>query len=94
MPEILLRWEKEDNSNVRPFTKAESHFTDARFFEEDDASKETMMSTITSIGRGSIKNVIQVPKEDMPIHQLQKEESQQGAHSFLLSKQIRRSLPP
>ena len=41
-----------------------------------------MSSTITSTGKGTIKNVIQVPKEDMPTHQLQIEESQQGVTSF------------
>ena len=60
--------EKKINGNVRPFTKAESHFACARFFEADDAPKETLPSTIISTGRGSTKNVIQVPKEDMPTH--------------------------
>jgi len=47
---------------------AESHFADVRFFEEDDTPEETMPAAITSIGRGSMKNVIQVPKQDMPAH--------------------------
>jgi len=34
--------EKKINSSVKLFTKAESHFTDARFFEDDDTPKETM----------------------------------------------------
>jgi len=58
------------------------------FFAEDDAPKETMASTITSTGRGSMENIMQVPKEDMPTRQLQKDESQQGAHPFLPSSQI------
>jgi len=43
---------------VKPFTKAEPYFTDVRFFEEDNADKKTMPSTITPTGRGSMKNVI------------------------------------
>ena len=75
-------------SDVKPFTTAESHVVDAKFFEEDDNPKETMPATITSIGRGSMKNVIQFPKEDMPTHQLQKEENQQRARPFLLSREM------
>jgi len=63
------------NGSVKPFTRAESHFAYASFFEEDDTLKETMPTTITSIVRGSIKNIIQMPREDLPAHQLQKEES-------------------
>ena len=74
--------ERKINGNVKPFTKAKSYFTYARFFEKDDAPKETMPSTITSMGRDIAKNVIQVPKEDMLTHQLKKEENQQGATSF------------
>jgi len=36
-------------------TKAESHFADVRVFEEEDAPKETMPSTITSMGKGGHK---------------------------------------
>ena len=68
--------ERKINGNVKPFTKAESHFVDARFLEEGDAPKEIMPSTITSTGRGSMKNVIQVSKEDVPKHRPHKEESQ------------------
>jgi len=63
------------NNNINPFTKVESHFADTRFLEKDDAPKETMPSTINSMGRSSTKNVIPLPKKDMPTHQLQKEES-------------------
>jgi len=45
-------------ASMQPFTKAESRFTDARFFEENDALKETMPSTITSMGKGGINNVL------------------------------------
>jgi len=60
--------ERKINGSVKPFTRVESHFTNAGFFEEDDTPKETMQATITSTGRGSMKNVIEVPKEDMPTH--------------------------
>jgi len=69
------------NGSVKPFTRAESHFTDARFFEEDDTPKETMPTAITSTWKGTMKNVIQVPKEDMLAHQLQREENQLGGTS-------------
>jgi len=46
------------NNNVKPFTKAESYFAYARFFYEDYAHKETMPSTITSMGKGTMKNVL------------------------------------
>jgi len=35
--------ERKINGNVKPFTKVESHFAEARFFEEDDAPKESML---------------------------------------------------
>jgi len=38
--------EKKINVNVKPFTRVESHFTNARFFEKDGAPKEIMSSTI------------------------------------------------
>jgi len=88
MSEILLRWERNINSSVKPFTRAESHFADERFFEEDDTPNDTMPVAITSTDRDNMKNVIQVPKEYMPRHQLQKEENQLGARPFLPSKQI------
>jgi len=56
--------------NVKPFTRAESHFADARFFEVDITPKQTIRATITSTGRGSMKNIIQMPREDVPAHQL------------------------
>jgi len=74
--------ERKINGSFKPFTRVESHFADARFFEEDDIPKETMPATITSTGRCSMKNVIQVPREDVHAHQLQKEESQLGGTSF------------
>ena len=79
--------ERKINGNVKLFTKAESHFADTRFFEEDDAPKETTLSTITSTGRGSVKNIIQVPKEDVPTQALEGRKLI-GAHPFLPSGQI------
>ena len=60
--------ERKINGGVKPFTRAKSHFADARFFEEDDTPKETMPASSTSTGKGTMKNVIQVPKEDVPVH--------------------------
>jgi len=62
--------ERKINGSVKPFTRAEYHFTDARFFEEDDTPKETMPIAITSTGKGTIKNIFQVLKEHMPAHRL------------------------
>ena len=53
---------------MKSFTKAESHFVDVRFFEEDDTPKETIPLTISSVGGGSMTIIIQVPKEDMLTH--------------------------
>ena len=41
-----------------------------------------MLATITSTGRGRMKYIIQMLREDVSAHQLQKEESQLGATSF------------
>jgi len=43
--------ERNINGDIRKFTKAESHFTDPKFFEEGPAPKEMMISTI-SVGKG------------------------------------------
>ena len=51
--------EKKINGDVKPITKAESHFVDVRFFEEGAAPKETMLSTISSIGKGGAKDAPQ-----------------------------------
>ena len=36
--------ERKINGDVKPFTKAESHFADSKFFEEDFTHKEMMIS--------------------------------------------------
>ena len=69
------------NGSVKPFTKVESHFANTRSLRKM-IPKKTMPSTMTSTDRGSTKNAIQVSKEDMPTHQLKKEESQHGGTSF------------
>jgi len=51
--------EKKINGDIKPFTKAESHFTDARFFEEGTAPKKTMPSTISFTGKGGAKKAPQ-----------------------------------
>jgi len=42
---------------------------------ENDAPKEIMSSTIISMDKGGTKNILQVPKDDIPTHLLEKEES-------------------
>ena len=71
--------ERKINGDVKPFTKAESHFADARFFEEGAAPKETMPSTISSTGNGVAKKAPRVTKDDAPKQQLEKEASKQGS---------------
>jgi len=61
--------ERKINGNVKPFTRAKSHFADARLFKEDDTPKEAMPATITATGRGRIKNIIQMRREHVPAHQ-------------------------
>ena len=56
--------EKKINEDVNLFTKAESHFTDARFFKEGAAPKEAMSSPISSTGKGGAKNAPQPRKDD------------------------------
>jgi len=46
---------KKINGDVKPFTKDESHFADARFFKGGAAPKETMPLTISSTGKGGAK---------------------------------------
>ena len=66
MPKILSgRRNEEIKHNVKPFTKAESHFTDVSFFEEDNTTEETMSSTITLMGKGSTKMSFKHQKEDV-----------------------------
>jgi len=38
--------EEKINGDVKPFTKAESYFADAKFFDEDAPLKEVMLATI------------------------------------------------
>jgi len=70
--------EKKINGDVKPFTKAESHFADARFFEEGAAPKETMPSTISSTGKGVAKKAPRATKDDAPKQQLGKNASKQA----------------
>jgi len=60
---------------------------------EDDATKETMSSTITSIGIDSTQNVTQASKKDMPSHLLENEESQQGVISFPVKHTNKKVVP-
>jgi len=45
-----------------------------------------MSSIITFTGKGGMKNVLQAPKEDIPTHQLKKEESKQGDTSSFVKQ--------
>jgi len=47
---------KKINSDVKPFTMAESHFADAKLFNEDAVLKEITLAAIASIGKESVKN--------------------------------------
>jgi len=49
--------ERKINGDVKPFTKAESHFADSKFFEEDFTPKEMMISTISFTGKQDPKVV-------------------------------------
>jgi len=71
---------------------AESRFADARFLEEDDTAQETMPAYITSTAKGTMKNVIQGLKADMPVHQLQKEAKPTGGHILLCQADKRKGL--
>ena len=57
---------KKINRDVKPFTKVESHFADARLFKEGVVLKETIPSTIPSTGKGGAKNSPQPRKDDAP----------------------------
>ena len=67
--------EKKINGDVKPFTKAESHFADAKFFKEGVAPKETMSSTISSTGKGVKKKAPRATKYDVLKQQLEKQAS-------------------
>ncbi|XP_074296967.1 uncharacterized protein LOC141627634 [Silene latifolia] len=55
--------ERQIDGDAKPFSKADSFFADAKFFEENGTSSEFMPTTITSTGKGGMreKNII---KED------------------------------
>ncbi|XP_074315122.1 uncharacterized protein LOC141651303 [Silene latifolia] len=44
--------ERKINRDAKPFTKVDSFFTDAKFFEENGTSSEFMPTTISSTGKG------------------------------------------
>jgi len=45
--------EKKISGDTKPFTKAESYLSDARFFEGGDPLRETMSAAISSTGKRS-----------------------------------------
>jgi len=52
--------EKKINGDVKLFTMIESYFGDAKFFEEDTALKEIVPVTISSTGKGIVKNAKEI----------------------------------
>jgi len=48
----IVEEKKNINGDVRPFTNVESHFADAKFFEEGSEPKEMIISTISSTSKG------------------------------------------
>jgi len=87
-------WEKKINGNVKPFIKAKSQFTNARFFEEDDASKETTPSTITSMSKGGIKRPFKLQRKTFPNNGPRRKKASRETHPLLSSRRIKRSPPP
>jgi len=57
MSQIHHGGKRKINDDVRPFTKAGSLFADSRFFEEDFAPKEMIISTISSTSKGDSKTI-------------------------------------
>jgi len=49
--------EKKVNGDTKPFTRVESYFADARFFDDDAPLKEAMPATIFSTGKRSEEDV-------------------------------------
>jgi len=84
--------EKKINGDVKPFIKAESHFADARFFEEGAAPKETLPSTISSTGKGGAKNAPQVRKYDTPSNNPRKKQISKPTPLLLLNKLLNQLL--
>ena len=87
------REKKIDGMSNHPFTRATSHFVDARFFKEGDAPKETMPSTISSTGKGGAKNALQAPKENVPKNIMRKKKVNRETHPLLSSKRVKKLLP-
>jgi len=56
--------EKKILGDVKPFTKAKSHFANTRLFEKGATPKETMQLTISSTGKGGTGNSLQATKDD------------------------------
>ena len=83
-PKYYSEGEKKINSDVKPFTMAESHFANAKFFEEHVALKEVTPPAISSTGKGTVNNakVTHIPPEESGVGRIKprqqlKEENQQ-----------------
>jgi len=55
-PKCYHGWKRKINGEVTPFTKAKSHFANAKFLEEGLAPEEMMISTTSSAGKDDSKS--------------------------------------
>ena len=92
-PKCYWGGEKKINGNIKSFTGAESQLLDARFFEEDDAAKETMSSVISSMGKSGTKNGLQASKGMFPNNTIRMKKVNRETCPRLSSKCIKRLLP-
>lgn len=60
IPQILQNGKRKISVDVNPFSKAESHFTDAKFYIEQQEPQEVMPIKIASLGKSVI-----IKKEQM-----------------------------
>jgi len=64
MPKILARWGKEDKKKCQTIYKGWVSLCKCNVLLENDAPKETMQpSTVTSMSKRDMKNVLQAPKD-------------------------------
>ena len=82
--------EEKINSDVKPFTKVESHFADVRFFEEGIIPKKTMSLAISSIGKGAVKKASRQEKMILLSNSLRKKQVSKVAPLLVLNKLLNR----
>ncbi|XP_074290338.1 uncharacterized protein LOC141617067 [Silene latifolia] len=66
--------ERKINGDAKPFTKADSYFADAKFFEENGTFSEFMLTTISSTGKGG--KLKENTKEDVVTSHVKKNDKQ------------------